>query len=98
MLDETCNILDCDVYGAIKVIKNRWISVILISLKDTPKSFTQISKEFSFLSNAQLANSLAKMCEDKIITKDNKTYQITNSGVELIKILDQLQDWFESNM
>lgn len=94
---EKCDILDCNFSKATEIIKSRFACAIIVSLSKKESSFSEIGKEFSYLTNSTLSRTLKKLCDDKIVIKQDKNYSLTNSGVELKKIIILLGDWYENN-
>ncbi|WOO87697.1 winged helix-turn-helix transcriptional regulator [Mollicutes bacterium LVI A0039] len=92
---EKCNIMDCDVYHAIKIIKSRYASVFIFSLDEGAKTFTQIETEFDFVSSVQVVRTLKHLIEYKIVVQDEGQYKLTKAGSELVPILDSLETWYE---
>lgn len=69
---EDCNILDCNLYEAINIIKGRWTMFILYELEQE-QTFSYLQNRFLFLTNAQLSRSLKQLIEfDLIVKTDNK--------------------------
>lgn len=90
---EKCNVIDCDVYHAIKVIKSRYASVFIYSLAEHQKSFGEIEAEFDFISSVQVMRTLKDLKGYKIIENNEGKYSLTESGQELIPILNSLEQW-----
>lgn len=88
---EKCNVIECDVYKGIKLFKGRWVSVILFSLRESSKSFSTISNEFTFLTNSQLSNTLKKMSSDSLIINNDGNYTLTDKGLDLTLICDEIE-------
>ncbi len=94
---EKCDILDCNFTKAIDLIKSRFVCAIIVELSENEKSFSEISKEFSYLTNASLSRTLKKLCDVRIIIKDDKSYCLSESGIELRTIIVSLGDWYEKS-
>lgn len=94
---EKCNISNCDIYGAIKLIKSRYSSVIMFRISDNSVTFTQLINEFTYLSANQLTRSLKELEENNLISHTNKEYKLTSSGIELLPILRDLETWYYKN-
>lgn len=93
MTNNECNISECDIYQAIKIIKGRWVLVIINKLKNNSKTFSTIQKEFSFLTNTQLTRTLKEMKENNLIEIIDNKYTLTNKGNDLIPIIKQIEEW-----
>lgn len=92
---EKCNVIDCDVYNAIKIIKSRYASVFIFSLAEAQKTFGEIESEFDFISSVQVMRTLKDLMGYKIIENVEGKYALTESGQELIPILNSLEKWNE---
>lgn len=93
---EDCNILDCNLYEAITIIKGRWTMFILYELEQA-QTFSYLHSRFLFLTNAQLSRSLKQLIEFNLIIKKDNKYHLTTKAVSLLPILDQLEDWYTIN-
>ncbi len=94
-MDNTCNIMDCDVYQAIQKIKSRYTSVFVYSLAANDKKFAELEAEFDFISATQVSRTLKQLIRDQIAICDANTYKLTTLGHELVNILDALETWNE---
>ncbi len=92
---EKCNVMDCDVYNAIKIIKSRYASVFIFSLGESEKSFSELESEFDFISSVQVSRTLKHLNEYNIISNENGRYKLTEAGVGLVPILNSLENWNE---
>lgn len=93
---EKCNIMECDVYNAIKIIKSRYASVFLFSLNEGDKTFSEIEAEFDFISSVQVSRTLNHLIAYTVVENINGKYRLTPSGALLIPILNQLEQWYAS--
>lgn len=94
-MEDMCNVTNCNIYKSINMIKSRYSSVLIISLKDTRKSFSTLAKEFDYLTNMQLSRTLNTLVQDGLITKENNHYSLTIAGNKLIPILMNLESWYD---
>ncbi len=95
---EKCDILECNFNKAIDLIKSRFVCAIIISLSENcDSSFSKISNEFSYLTNATLSRTLKKLADDKLIMKENNQYNLTKTGLELVEIINMLELWYTKN-
>lgn len=94
---EVCDVLDCDIYDAVKAIKGRWNCVVVISLNEKQKGFSQLQNEFSYLTATQLTRTLSALKEHNLIIKEDKDYCLTTKGKELVPIIEALEAWSERN-
>ncbi len=92
---DKCNVMDCDVYHAIKVIKSRYASVFIFSLAENSKTFGEIESEFDFISSVQVTRTLKELMGYNIVEKIEGKYALTTAGLALIPILNNLEKWNE---
>ncbi len=92
-MNESCNIINCDIYHAINKIKSRYASVFLFSLSTGEKQFNELAQEFDFISHAQVNRTLKELIASGLVTNKNAKYQLLTSGQELIPILLELEKW-----
>ncbi|WOO88863.1 winged helix-turn-helix transcriptional regulator [Mollicutes bacterium LVI A0078] len=92
---EKCNVMDCDVYHAIKIIKSRYASVFIFSLAEDSKTFGEIEAEFDFISSVQVSRTLKELRLYKIANNNDGKYSLTEAGQALVPILDSLEEWNE---
>ncbi len=92
-----CDILDCNFSKATEIIKSRFVCAIIVSLSNQKRSFSEISSEFSYLTNSSLSRTLKKLCDNNIILKDDKNYILTDCGIELRNIIIELGKWYDQN-
>ncbi len=94
---EKCNVHNCDIYGAINLIKSRYASVVLFAINENKLTFSQLLAEFDYLSPVQLTRTLNQLEQNNLIKHYNKSYSLTNAGKELIPILNTLEDWHDKH-
>lgn len=97
--NEQC-IINCDLTYAIQKIGGRWKLLLLDKLIDKKMRFTELKKEFSYMSERMLSLQLKAMEQDGLIkrtayaeTPPRVEYEMTSLARELSPILDQLRDW-----
>lgn len=89
------NIKEKFAYESILIIKSRYTSQLLFSLKKNPKSFSNLQRDIPPITNMQLTRNLKQLQNNDIIEKINKDYTLTEKGIKLIKIIDSLGAWFQ---
>lgn len=92
---EKCNVMDCDVYHAIKIIKSRYASVFIFSLAEGSKTFGEIEAEFDFISSVQVSRTLKELRSYNIVNNIDGKYSLTEAGLGLVPILNSLEQWNE---
>jgi len=97
--NEQC-ITKCDLTYAVQKIGGRWKLLLLDKLIDKKLRFSELKKEFSFVSERMLSLQLKAMEEDGLIKRTvyaevppRVEYEMTDLAKELLPILDQLRDW-----
>lgn len=81
-----CNIDDCNIYDVQKILKHKWVPIIIYCMEAENITFSYLSKRIDHISNKSLSQSLNFLTSQNIIYKD-KHYVLTNSGKELLKII-----------
>lgn len=88
------NIDTCDIYVAQKILKSKWVVVILHALKDSDKTFNQLLAVVCFISNTQLSKALAQLKEqDIIMLAPDNYYKLTKKGQDLYSVTKMMQEW-----
>ncbi len=94
---EKCNVHNCDIYGAINLIKSRYASVVLFAINEEKMTFSRLLSDFDYLSPVQLSRTLNQLEQNNLIQHCNKYYSLTKAGKELIPILNDLEAWHNNN-
>ncbi len=94
---EKCNVHNCDIYGAINMIKSRYASVVLFAINEERMTFGTLLTEFDYLSANQLTRTLKQLEDNKLIYHQDKLYQLTSAGTSLVPILQTLEKWHDNN-
>ena len=97
--NETCHIT-CDLTYAVSRIDGRWKLLIISKLENKNYRFSELKKEFSYMSERMLALQLKTMEQDGLVRRTvyaevppRVEYQLTPAGMELSPILKQLSEW-----
>lgn len=85
---------------ALEAVEGRWKLLILFSLSDSAKRFTQIAKAVPGITDKTLSKELKSLEANKLIRRDvydtfppTVEYSITSHGLSLEKVLDELHFW-----
>ncbi len=85
---------------ALEAVEGRWKLLILFSLSESPKRFTQISKEVEAITDKTLSKELKNLEANKLIVRQvydtfpqTIEYSITPHGLSLEKVIDELHFW-----
>ena len=94
------NIIECDLTYVISKIGGRWKLQLLSKLEGGKFRFSELKKEFSFITERMLALQLRALEQDGLIKRTvfpevplRVEYELTEIGLELFPIFIQLSDW-----
>ena len=97
--NETCHIT-CDLTYAVSRLDGRWKLLIISKLEKKHYRFSELKKEFSYMSERMLALQLKAMEQDGLVRRTvyaevppRVEYRLTQTGMELGPILEQLSEW-----
>ncbi|HEX2899678.1 MAG TPA: helix-turn-helix domain-containing protein [Bacteroidia bacterium] len=85
---------------ALEALEGRWKLLILFSLSEGPKRFKQLSREVPGITDKTLSKELKSLESNKLILREahdtfppTVEYSITEHGLSLGKLLDELHFW-----
>lgn len=85
---------------ALEAVEGRWKLLILFSLSESPKRFTEIARNVVGITDKTLSKELKSLEENKLIRRDvydafppKVEYSITPHGLSLEKVIDELHFW-----
>lgn len=85
---------------ALEAVEGRWKLLILFTLAQGPKRFSQIAKEVDGITDKTLSKELKSLEANKLVRRDvydtfppTVEYSITRHGLSLEKVLDELHFW-----
>jgi len=85
---------------ALEAVEGRWKLLILFSLSEEPKRFKQISREVKGITDKTLSKELKRLEGNQLINREvfdefppRVQYSITEHGMSLEKVLDELHFW-----
>ena len=88
------------IQDALEAVEGRWKLLILFSLSEKPKRFTQISREVNGITDKMLSKELKSLEMNKLISRNvydtfppTVEYSITQHGMSLERVLDELHFW-----
>ncbi|QJB36621.1 helix-turn-helix transcriptional regulator [Chitinophaga oryzae] len=97
--NEKC-IIDCDLTFAVYLLGGRWKLLILDKLAKRKMRFSELKKEFSYITERMLTLQLRTMEQDGLVKRTvyaevppRVEYELTETARELAPILSQLSDW-----
>ena len=93
-------IIECDLTYAINKIGGRWKLQLLSSLENKKSRFSELKKEFSFITERMLTLQLRSLEQDGLVKRTvyaevppRTEYELTEMAVSLAPLLKQLSDW-----
>lgn len=85
---------------ALEAVEGRWKLLILFSLSEKPKRFSQMAREVKGITDKTLSKELKSLEANKLIRRETYDtfpptveYSITPHGMSLEKVLDELHFW-----
>ena len=88
------------IQDALEAVEGRWKLLILFSLSEKPKRFTEIARSVNGITDKTLSKELKSLEFNKLITREvhdsfppRVEYSITKHGMSLEKVLDELHFW-----
>ncbi|MFT8356450.1 MAG: helix-turn-helix domain-containing protein [Bifidobacterium aquikefiri] len=96
----------CDGFlAAVDIIDRRWSSVVIQAIAKGCRTFSQISCYSNKLNDSSLSKRLKELEDQGIVKRTvvdtrppRAMYHLTQSGLELVPILDALTDWGNRNL
>lgn len=99
-LDERCTL-----NKVLRIVGKRWVSEILLLVKQDISRFSNLKESLNGISDNVLSNVLNELVTAKLIEKEvfkevplRVEYQITDSGLTLVKALHELCNWGKENI
>jgi DNA-binding HxlR family transcriptional regulator len=97
-------IIECDLTYVVSKIGGRWKLQILSKLEEKKQRFSELRKEFYFITERMLTLQLRALEQDGLITRmvyaevpPRVEYELTEMALKLCPILKQLSDWGSKN-
>jgi DNA-binding HxlR family transcriptional regulator len=98
------NALVCPVTFTLDKIGGRWKTIIIYSLLNGTKRYSELKKAIPSISEKMLIQQLKQMGEDKLINRKSHPvvppyveYSLTKSGLALKPVLNEMVSWAEKN-
>ncbi|MFT9009088.1 MAG: helix-turn-helix domain-containing protein [Bifidobacterium sp.] len=96
----------CDGFlAAVDIIDRRWSSLVIQAIAKGCRTFSQISCYSNKLNDSSLSKRLKELEEQGIVRRTivdarppRAMYRLTQSGLELVPILDALEEWGNRNL
>lgn len=94
----------CPIEDVMQVLSGRWPTLLLYYLKDGTKRFSDLRRDNPTLSHRVLSLELRKMEQAGLVARTafagyplRVEYDLTPAGAQLMPMIDQLADWWESS-
>lgn len=88
------------IQDALEAVEGRWKLLILFALSEKPKRFRQLAKEVNGITDKTLSKELKSLEMNQLIHREvhntfppTVEYSITQHGMSLEKVLDELHFW-----
>lgn len=95
----------CPTRQVLNLIADKWTTLVIGTLEDEPKRFTQIQRRIEGISQKMLTQTLRGLERDGLITRQvyaevppRVEYALTPLGSSLAGLLAGLRTWAESNI
>jgi len=94
----------CIAQHALKTITGKWkISIIKIIGAQCPKRFGILKRDLDHIAQGTLTTVLRELEQDGILAREvfaevppRVEYKLTTKGIKLLPILDELEQWYQS--
>jgi DNA-binding HxlR family transcriptional regulator len=94
----------CPIEDVMQVLSGRWPTLLLYYLKDGTKRFSDLQRDNPTVSHRILSLELRKLEQAGLVARTSFTgyplrveYDLTPAGAQLVPMIDQLADWWESS-
>lgn len=92
----------CPIESVMRVLSGRWPTLLLYSLKDGTRRFSDLRRDNPTVSHRMLALELRKLEQAGIVRRTDHPgyprrvdYDLTAEGLRLVPLIDALSDWWE---
>jgi len=96
---------DCPTRQVLNRIADKWTVLVVGSLSQRTKRFSELKKEISGVSQKMLTQTLRGMERDGLLTRKvyptvppKVEYTLTDLGLSLITMLNEIRNWSEGNI
>jgi DNA-binding HxlR family transcriptional regulator len=86
-------------------LSDKWVTLIVKSLSDGPRRYSEISREVAGVSQKMLTQTLRSLERDGLIDRDitasvpvRVDYRLTQLGTSLLPVVAAIKLWAEQNM
>src|SRR4249919_3803834 len=86
-------------------ISDKWVTLVICSLEDGPRRFSEMSRRLAGVSQKMLTQTLRSLERDGLVTRTvvptvpvTVTYQLTDLGISLQHLMLGLKEWAQAHM
>ena len=86
-------------------LSDKWVTLVLVALEEGPRRYSQLSRTIAGVSQKMLTQTLRTLERDGLLTRTvtpsvpvTVTYELTELGSSLQRVIHGLKDWAESHM
>ncbi|HEX3731581.1 MAG TPA: helix-turn-helix domain-containing protein [Mycobacteriales bacterium] len=83
-------------------ISDKWVSLVLVALKDGPRRYSELSRTMAGLSQKMLTQTLRTLERDGLVERKvtlgvpvRVDYSLTDLGTTLLPVMRAIKDWAE---
>ncbi len=105
-VDYDAFLAECPSRQLLDRISDKWVTLVLAALgSDGPMRYSELARRLAGVSQKMLTQTLRSLERDGLITRTvtptvpvTVTYELTDLGLSLQKLMHGLKDWAESHM
>ncbi|TWI93936.1 HxlR family transcriptional regulator [Mucilaginibacter frigoritolerans] len=95
----------CTLNKVLRIIGKRWVSEVLVLIKQDVSRFSQLKECLNGISDNVLSNVLNQLVKTQLITKEifnevplRVEYSVSSSGLELVNVMHDLCSWGKNHI
>src|SRR5215217_2230413 len=96
---------DCPSRLVLDRISDKWVTLVIASLADGPRRFSEVSRQLAGVSQKMLTQTLRTLERDGLVSRTvtpsvpvRVDYALTPLGRTLVPVLGALKDWSETHI
>jgi DNA-binding HxlR family transcriptional regulator len=86
-------------------LSDKWVTLVMVALEGGPRRYSELSRTIAGVSQKMLTQTLRTLERDGLLTRTvtatvpvTVTYELTDLGHSLQRVIHGLKDWAESHM
>ncbi len=98
-------VAECPSRQLLDRLSDKWVTLALVALEGGPQRYSQLSRTMAGVSQKMLTQTLRTLERDGLVTRTvtasvpvTVTYEMTDLGRSLHRVVGLLKDWAESHM